>query len=201
MQSPASTIPVEAGEPLPTEPTFQTLVNPSSPSSPAPGSTINRDHSRSATPSRRGSITSRFSVGGGSIPIRAIVSPRPPSMISQHPMSVYHLHDPTLEKRFSMDAASTNFVTAESELSWWRRLPLQGWCFLIGFGFPPAWWYASLVAPRRVVFTRTRDNGLLEEWNQADQDALLWRFRCRLASLLTMCLYVVILVLAVVFTR
>lgn len=201
LQSPASTLPVEAGGPLPTESTFQTLVNPPPPSSPAPGSTINRDYSRSGTPSRRGSITSRFSAGGSSIPIRAIVSPRPPSAISRYPTPVYHLHDPTFEKRFSMDGTSSHFVTAESELGWWRRLPLQGWCFLIGFGFPPAWWYASVVAPRRVVFTRTRHNGLLEEWNQADQDALLWRFRCRLASLLTLCLYVVILVLAVVFAR
>lgn len=81
----------------------------------------------------------------------------------------------------------------------YQRLPVHGWCFLLGFLLPPLWWAGCFLSPSRVVISRLRDNGLIEEWNELDPYAITWRFRCRLVSVLTIILYVPIITLAIIF--
>jgi len=150
---------------------------------------------------RRESISSRQSTGS-SIPVRAYMSPHPPSIVDSQ-KTAYHMRDPYVvvhggrnSRGRDRDGMSRH---SRANRRWWRSFPIHGWCFFVGFICPPAWWVASFVNPRSVVVSRMKDGGHIEEWNTTDNEALVWRFRCRLLSVLTLFLYIPIIVLAIVF--
>jgi hypothetical protein len=167
---------------------------------------------------RRTSISSRLTSGGAPIPMRAFLSPRPPS-IAGNQLSEYHMQDPSLHLRYSKTEQSEQAPRHIEVLRWWQKLSIHGWCFILGFIFPPLWWAgAFLLRPRGVVLSRLKDNDLIEEWNDQDQGALFisypssmvsrifshtvaltWRFRCRLMSLFSLLIYTPIIVLAIIF--
>jgi len=60
----------------------------------------------------------------------------------------------------------------------------------------------AIVKPRNVVMERNNvENGLGEEWSAIDQEARKWMIRCRIISGLSLILYIVVIVLAIVYGR
>ncbi len=115
---------------------------------------------------RRESISSRQSAGS-SIPVRAYMSPHPPSIVDSQ-RSAYHMRNPYRvvhggrnPQGRDLDGMSRH---SRANLKWWRSFPIHGWCFFAGFIFPPVWWVASFTNPRRVVVSKMRDGGLIEDF-------------------------------------
>ncbi|KAG8687328.1 hypothetical protein FRC11_007424 [Ceratobasidium sp. 423] len=89
------------------------------------------------------------------------------------------------------------------------RLPMQGWCFLVGFFIPFVWWYASFVRAERGYYgggiwsrdVESQWEGVRTDVHRDDGriDAHAWRFRCRLMSAVSIVVYVPVIVLAAVF--
>jgi hypothetical protein len=73
-----------------------------------------------------------------SIPLRAIVSPKPPSIDRR---STYHMRDPELPPPRRMSAQWTGGARKDEEIG--RVFPLQGWAFMVGFLLFPMWWVAA----------------------------------------------------------
>ncbi|KAF8577473.1 hypothetical protein K439DRAFT_553051 [Ramaria rubella] len=140
-----------------------------------------------------------------SIPIRAIVSPRPPSIDRR---SEYHMRDPALplpRRQSTQWTGGARKPEGAEELR--RTLPLQGWAFIVGFAIFPLWWIAA-VAPVGWGWGWTK--GLQDgkgAWSEEDlaarevmeyDVAYTWRQRCRLMSLLGLFVYVPLVVLLAV---
>ncbi|KAF8333574.1 uncharacterized protein EI90DRAFT_3052427 [Cantharellus anzutake] len=129
---------------------------------------------------RRGSISSQISARS-SIPIRAFTSPHPPSIAGSH-KTEYRLRDPYLVVHGGRNSRGRDLDTmsrySRANRKWWRTLPPHGWCFFIGFIFPPVWWVASFTDPRHIVVSRMKDNGLIEEWNESDKGECFFMSEC-----------------------
>ncbi|CAE6426516.1 unnamed protein product [Rhizoctonia solani] len=92
---------------------------------------------------------------------------------------------------------------------WHDRLPLQGWCFLVGFLVPFVWWYAAFARAERGYFgggiwrrdVESQWEGVRTDVHRDDGriDAHTWRFRCRLMAVVSIVVYVPVIVLAAVF--
>ncbi|CCO31120.1 hypothetical protein BN14_05154 [Rhizoctonia solani AG-1 IB] len=92
---------------------------------------------------------------------------------------------------------------------WQDKLPLQGWCFLVGFILPFAWWYAAFTRAEKGYYgggvwsqdVETQWEGVRTDVHRDDGhiDAHTWRFRCRLMTALSIVIYVPVIVLAAVF--
>lgn len=108
--------------------------NPPTPSRPASQRAVSFASEGGRPPSR-----SARSMSQSSIPISAILSPRPASVDRR---SSFHMRDPRKPPRLRDVGWKLRFRTRDEEGS-----PLQAWCFWAGFLFPPMWWFAA--------FTRT----------------------------------------------
>jgi len=108
---------------------------------------------------------------GGTIPMRAILSPRPPSMAAGRTGMLYHLREPrryNSEGSIPKSARRSSFypeppieeddagvghsleAVGMTKKTWTEALPLQGWAFFIGFLLPFLWWAAALSSVREV---------------------------------------------------
>lgn len=125
-----------------------------------------------------------------SIPISAIISPRPPSRHQQSSSSTTKGHNPLKNKY--------------QELSWeesWHvsrhDMPIHGWLFLGGFIFPICWWIGALL-PLPLA-----DESVELEWAayEARWRARNWRVRCIIASIVSTVIYVPVITCAVIFSR
>lgn len=74
-----------------------------------------------------------------SIPLRAIVSPKPPSVDQG---STYHMRDPDLPPPRRLSTQWTGGARKDDNMG--RAFPLQGWAFIIGFLVFPLWWVAAI---------------------------------------------------------
>ena len=143
--------------------TGRTSIPPPPPSSYVPSTGSRRG-------GRRESFSSRLSAGS-SIPVRAYLSPHPPSIVDSQ-KTEYHMRDPHLvvhggrnSRGRDLDSISRH---SRTNPKWWQTFPIHGWCFLVGFILPPIWWVASFTNPRHIVVSRMKEGGLIEEWNAAD---------------------------------
>ncbi|KAF8600251.1 hypothetical protein BDV93DRAFT_559569 [Ceratobasidium sp. AG-I] len=159
------------------------------------------------------------------IPMRAIVTPRVQSLHGhgsdyasrrqsigsiQRPKSRASARSNVTGGRSNGTGARSMTSSARGKRSWKDRLPLQGWCFILGFFMPFIWWYAAFSRAERGYYgggvwsrdletqwegvkTANRDNGRI--------DAHTWRFRCRLMAAFSLVIYVPVIVLAAVFAR
>ena len=100
--------------------------------------------------SRPGSVQSMRSTmhSPTPIPFRAIISPRPPSVVSTH-SNGYHMRDPSRPPSVmsTKEWAGSARMTDETGR---RIFPLQGWAFILGLIVFPAWWVAALMPHRWV---------------------------------------------------
>ncbi|KAG8851792.1 hypothetical protein FRB96_009067 [Tulasnella sp. 330] len=114
----------------------------------------------SPSTSRGRSRPSSMSSGKQSIPLMALITPRPASMSMSGYEGGYHLKEP---KRYASPShsrspvragrstssalgslpGSRTFLPTESS-SWYHALPMQGWAFFAGFLLPVFWWIAAL---------------------------------------------------------
>lgn len=115
-----------------------------------------------ASPStaRGRSRPSSMSSGMQSIPLMALITPRPVSVSMSGYPGGYHLKEP---KRYASPGHLTSPVRrarapssaldslpgsrtflAEQSPSWYHALPIQGWAFFAGFLLPVFWWIAAL---------------------------------------------------------
>lgn len=86
---------------------------------------------------------------------------------------------------------------------------MPGWCFLIGFLVPFAWWYAAFARAERGYYgggvwsreVESQWEGVRTDVHRDDGriDAYTWRFRCRLMAVVSIVVYVPVIVLAAVF--
>lgn len=109
--------------------------------------------------------SSRVSSKRSSIPLMAIISPRPAPMSGGY-QGGYHLREPKrystpvqpqspLPGRSSRTASSALLGSSPATTTrtlpmlesprWHDALPIQGWAFFAGFIFPLFWWFAALM--------------------------------------------------------
>ncbi|KAF8527000.1 hypothetical protein BU17DRAFT_82519 [Hysterangium stoloniferum] len=171
-----------------------------SPHQTPPGSPISRPPSSFRTSPNVNPRSSSQS----SIPFRAIISPKPPSIDRR---SVYHMRDPDLPPPQRQSSQWTGGARKLGE-DGRRMFPLQGWAFIVGFLFFPLWWLAAIL-PVRLGWGRrvgsqdgkgvwTEEELALRETLEYDV-AYAWRKRCRIMSFLGLFVYVPIIVLLAVF--
>lgn len=87
---------------------------------------------------------SRRASQGNSIPIRAIVTPRPASATLSRRGSDYFMRDPSINRPGSR---ATNYSSLASKGDRWARIrvvPVEAWCFILGFFLPFFWWGGSI---------------------------------------------------------
>ncbi|KAF8688098.1 hypothetical protein RHS03_09794, partial [Rhizoctonia solani] len=113
--------------------------------------------------------------------------------------------------RSNMTGARSNKTSASQQgpKRWQDKLPLQGWCFLVGFVIPFVWWYAAFSRAEKGYYgggiwsrdVETQWEGVRTDIHRDDGriDAHTWRFRCRLMTVLSIVIYVPVIVLAAVF--
>ncbi|CAE6373539.1 unnamed protein product [Rhizoctonia solani] len=113
--------------------------------------------------------------------------------------------------RSNMTGARSNKTSASQRgpTRWQDKLPIQGWCFLVGFIFPFAWWYAAFARAEKGYYgggiwsrdVETQWEGVRTDVHREDGriDAHTWRFRCRLMTALSIVIYIPVIVLAAVF--
>lgn len=178
------------------------------------------------------------------IPMRAIVSPRVQSLHGhgsdyatrrqsigsiQRPKSRASARSNVTGGRSNGTGARSQTSSARGKRSWKDRLPLQGWCFILGFFMPLIWWYAAFSRAERGYYgggvwsrdveaqwegvkTTDRDDGRIGQSYhirirgdrinfEPVSDAHTWRFRCRLMAAFSLVIYVPVIVLAAVFAR
>ncbi|KAJ1303172.1 hypothetical protein OPQ81_011371 [Rhizoctonia solani] len=92
---------------------------------------------------------------------------------------------------------------------WRDKLPMQGWCFLVGFLVPFVWWYAAFARAERGYYgggvwsreVESQWEGVRTDVHRDDGriDAHTWRFRCRLMAAVSIVVYIPVIVLAAVF--
>ncbi|KDQ08321.1 hypothetical protein BOTBODRAFT_69846 [Botryobasidium botryosum FD-172 SS1] len=148
-----------------------------------------------------------------SIPISAIIAARPESVSLSGRGSEYYIHSPSLPPSTKKAARPNSLVMmgnervqVGSEGDQRTSLPLQGWCFFIGFLLPFVWWIGSFIKVRAMASPRQGSMYKAEEaeevvWEELDMNAMAWRFRCRLMSFFSILVYIPVIVLAVVYTQ
>ncbi|KIJ56891.1 hypothetical protein M422DRAFT_238482 [Sphaerobolus stellatus SS14] len=181
-----------------------------------PSSSLRSHNSPSPNP-RRVSQSSLAS----SIPVRAIVSPRAPSLSSAG--TSYHMRDPTLAPSRRHSTQWTGAARRRWGDQDWRGpdgaggrngvfFPIQGWAFVLGFVLFPLWWIAALGPVRWKSNAReqvqSQDGRGLPLWDTAEEKAAretveydvayTWRRRCRIMSIFGLLLYVPLVVLLAV---
>ncbi|CAE6431936.1 unnamed protein product [Rhizoctonia solani] len=167
----------------------------------------------------------------GTIPMHAIFTPRVQSLYgtgakpdySSHRQSVSSIPRPKSRAsarsnatgarsyRSNATGARSNKTSASQRgpKRWQDKLPLQGWCFLVGFFIPFVWWYAAFARAEKGYYgggvwardVESQWEGVRTDVHRADDriDAHTWRFRCRLMSVVSIVVYVPVIVLAAVF--
>ncbi|KAF8515271.1 hypothetical protein JB92DRAFT_74652 [Gautieria morchelliformis] len=169
-------------------------------------------HSRTGSPASRPPSSLRTlppdainprTLSQSSIPLRAIVSPKPPSIDRN---SSYHMRDPALPPSRRTSTQWTGSARMDENIG--RVFPLQAWAFVMGFLVFPLWWVAA-AAPvgwgwaRRDVGGKNGKGTWSEEELAAraviEHDvAYTWRRRCRFMSLLGLLVYIPLIVLLAV---
>jgi hypothetical protein len=125
-----------------------------------------------------------------SIPISAIISPRPPSRHQQSSSSTTKGHNPLKNK----------YQELSWEESWhirWNDMPIHGWLFIGGFILPIFWWIGA------VLPLPASDETVEPDWvsYEARWRTRSWRIRCIVASVISTVIYVPVIVCAVIFSR
>jgi len=125
-----------------------------------------------------------------SIPISAIISPRPPSRHQQSSSSTTKGHNPLKNK----------YQELTWEESWhisWSDMSIHGWLFFAGFVLPIFWWIGALLPLPH------SDASVELEWvaYEARWRARNWRIRCIIASVVSTVIYVPVITCAVIFSR
>ncbi|KAG8707583.1 hypothetical protein FRC09_001743 [Ceratobasidium sp. 395] len=115
--------------------------------------------------------------------------------------------------RSNVTGARSNVSRATTQIKLKDRLPLQGWCFVFGFFIPFVWWYAAFTRAERGYYgggvwsrdVETQWEGVktrkTDYRDRGRVDAHTWRFRCRLAAVCSLVIYIPVIVLAAVFAR
>lgn len=139
-----------------------------------------------------------------SIPVRAIVSPRPPSIAGSN--RTFHMRDPTarppppvgwrplsavLDEEIQVPVLPSARIPPPRK----RSVPWTAWAFYLGFVLFPLWWIAafSSVSP-----WPGREKPNWAGWLRA-RDERAWRKRNRWMSIVGLIVYIPIIVLAAVF--
>ncbi|KAH7337153.1 hypothetical protein B0J17DRAFT_455794 [Rhizoctonia solani] len=167
----------------------------------------------------------------GTIPMHAIFTPRVQSLYGTGAKADYSSHRQSVSsipRPKSRASARSNATGARSYRSnatgarsnktsasqrgpkrWQDKLPLQGWCFLVGFFIPFVWWYAAFARAEKGYYgggiwardVESQWEGVRTDVHRADDriDAHTWRFRCRLMTAVSIVVYVPVIVLAAVF--
>ncbi|KZT12173.1 uncharacterized protein LAESUDRAFT_641902 [Laetiporus sulphureus 93-53] len=155
------------------------------------GSALPSTQSTTRTASFTGRRESWRRISQGSIPISAIVRPRPPSVATSGAYSMYDPRKPRIKRTGWAPHLGGDFEDAS---------PLHAWCFFVGFIVFPIWWIASFLPipkTREVGGTDTEKAVPLDD-PQVEHDAIIWRKRCRIMSGIAFLTYIPFIVLVAV---
>ncbi|KZV92576.1 hypothetical protein EXIGLDRAFT_718245 [Exidia glandulosa HHB12029] len=136
---------------------------------------------------------------GRSIPVRAIVSPRPPSVAGSN--RTFHMRDPHYRQPPPVSWRPLSMVLDEEQImpvgaqQHKLRAPWTAVAFYVGFVLFPLWWIAAL---SRVRPWPGREKPDWEGWVRA-RDERAWRRRNRYMSAVGLVVYIPLIVLAAVF--
>jgi len=125
-----------------------------------------------------------------SIPISAILSPRPPSRHQQSSSSTTKGHNPLKNKYQELSWEESWHISRDD-------MPNHGWLFFCGFILPIFWWIGALLPLPPL------DENVELEWEayEARWRARNWRLRCIVASVVSTVIYVPVITCAVIFSR
>ncbi|CUA67614.1 Mucin-2 [Rhizoctonia solani] len=158
------------------------------------------------------------------IPMHAILTPRVQSLYgtakpdyASHRQSISSIPRPKSRASARSTATGANKSQRSNKTGasqrgpkrWHDKLPIQGWCFLVGFLVPFVWWYAAFARAERGYYgggiwsreVESQWEGVRTDVHRDDGriDAHTWRFRCRLMAVVSIVVYVPVIVLAAVF--
>ena len=184
------------------------------------GGPSSQGHDRPPRPSSRASTAHSARTGRSTIPVHAIVSPRPASIAGSnrtfHMRDPYARHPPPVGWRPSNTTLDTPHLhsqhqpqastpgssklapestTAPSNAPLKRKAPWTAWAFYLGFVLFPLWWIAAL-SPVRAWPVREKPDWV--GWLAA-RDERAWRRRCRWMSGVALVMYIPIIALAAVY--
>lgn len=125
-----------------------------------------------------------------SIPISAILSPRPPSRHQQSSSSTTKGHSPLKNKYQELTWEESWHVSRND-------MPIHGWLFIGGFILPILWWIGALLP------LPSSDESIELDWAayEARWRARNWRIRCIVASIASTVIYIPVITCAVIFSR
>ncbi|KDQ62079.1 hypothetical protein JAAARDRAFT_170246 [Jaapia argillacea MUCL 33604] len=187
------------------------------PSTPTPQRTRSAASSRSSPPSQqhhrsqsekdpptptRTSVDRRRSLSAASmtIPMSAIITPHAPSVTrSNNPGSLYHMRDPRKSPRIQETGWSLRFRDRDGGE---EGSGLHAWAFFVGFLIFPLWWVVSwfgVPTTRRLEGGDAEKRVVVVDDPQIEHDAKVWRFRCRVAAVLSFFTYIPFIILIAIF--
>ncbi|KAH7099511.1 hypothetical protein BKA62DRAFT_621350, partial [Auriculariales sp. MPI-PUGE-AT-0066] len=165
-------------------------------------------HGHPPRPTSRASTAHTARTGHSTIPMRAILSPRPGSIAGSN--RTFHMRDPYARAPPPVGWRPTGTVIDTPHLHppatgklpqeqmppiQKQRAPWAAWAFYLGFVLFPLWWIAAL-SPVRAWPLREKPDWA--GWLAA-RDERAWRTRCRWMSGVALLVYIPLIALAAVF--